>query len=198
MSLPTPAEQLAEPRLPPQIVGLKWNPPNLVANNGSTVNISDGTIGSNFDVQDGSTVNILGGIFGDFFEVQDGGTVNISGGSFGDSFDARSGSSINLFGSEFFLNDTLIDTLTLGEPLTIFDRGEDVVLSGVFADGTRFDFELNSSTVFSNTGDSFDPNSTLTITRVAAVPEPGCGLTCLLYTSPSPRDGLLSRMPSSA
>ena len=25
-----------------------------------------------------------------------------------------------------------------------------------------------------------------------------CGKTCLLYTSPSPRDGLLSRMPSSA
>ena len=24
------------------------------------------------------------------------------------------------------------------------------------------------------------------------------GITCLLYTSPSPRDGLLSRMPSSA
>ena len=26
----------------------------------------------------------------------------------------------------------------------------------------------------------------------------GMGLVCLLYTSPSPRDGLLSRMPSSA
>ena len=26
----------------------------------------------------------------------------------------------------------------------------------------------------------------------------GCKYTCLLYTSPSPRDGLLSRMPSSA
>ena len=26
----------------------------------------------------------------------------------------------------------------------------------------------------------------------------GIGETCLLYTSPSPRDGLLSRMPSSA
>ena len=26
----------------------------------------------------------------------------------------------------------------------------------------------------------------------------GLGYTCLLYTSPSPRDGLLSRMPSSA
>ena len=27
---------------------------------------------------------------------------------------------------------------------------------------------------------------------------PGRDVTCLLYTSPSPRDGLLSRMPSSA
>ena len=29
-------------------------------------------------------------------------------------------------------------------------------------------------------------------------PLPPVGLVCLLYTSPSPRDGLLSRMPSSA
>ena len=28
--------------------------------------------------------------------------------------------------------------------------------------------------------------------------EKGQSITCLLYTSPSPRDGLLSRMPSSA
>ena len=28
--------------------------------------------------------------------------------------------------------------------------------------------------------------------------EPGASKLCLLYTSPSPRDGLLSRMPSSA
>ena len=46
--------------------------------------------------------------------------------------------------------------------------------------------------------------------KIAAVKAPGFGdrrkamlediaiLTCLLYTSPSPRDGLLSRMPSSA
>ena len=32
----------------------------------------------------------------------------------------------------------------------------------------------------------------------AAVTEDGALWTCLLYTSPSPRDGLLSRMPSSA
>ena len=31
-----------------------------------------------------------------------------------------------------------------------------------------------------------------------AVLQPGQGALCLLYTSPSPRDGLLSRMPSSA
>ena len=31
-----------------------------------------------------------------------------------------------------------------------------------------------------------------------SVGEPDLSTTCLLYTSPSPRDGLLSRMPSSA
>ena len=31
-----------------------------------------------------------------------------------------------------------------------------------------------------------------------SMPERGVLLDCLLYTSPSPRDGLLSRMPSSA
>ena len=33
---------------------------------------------------------------------------------------------------------------------------------------------------------------------VAIVGQSGSGKSCLLYTSPSPRDGLLSRMPSSA
>ena len=32
----------------------------------------------------------------------------------------------------------------------------------------------------------------------AKMHDAGVALTCLLYTSPSPRDGLLSRMPSSA
>ena len=128
-------------------------------------------------MEDDSTVNILGGEFGEFFEVQDGGTANISGGIFGDSFDARSGSFVNLFATEFSINDSLISELEIGETITIFDRGDDLILSGLFADGTRFDFELNSSTVFSNTRDSFDSGATLTITRVVAVPEPGCGLT---------------------
>ena len=44
----------------------------------------------------------------------------------------------------------------------------------------------------------FDP---LEIDPIARLSEPGAPYlfgTCLLYTSPSPRDGLLSRMPSSA
>ena len=34
--------------------------------------------------------------------------------------------------------------------------------------------------------------------RIKNVDQEGNTATCLLYTSPSPRDGLLSRMPSSA
>ena len=118
-----------------------------------------------------------GGEVGILFDAFSGSTVNISGGTVGNFFDARSGSTVNLFATEFFLNGSLIDASTLGEPFTIFDRGEDVVLSGVFADGTLFDFHLDPND-YSSPFDFFDPNSTLTITRVAvSVPEPGRGLT---------------------
>ena len=146
------------------------------ANSGSTVNISDGEIGVIFRAGDGSEVNISGGTLGSNFDAQEGSTVNISGGTFGDGFDARSGSTVNLFGTEFFLNGSQIDASTLDETFTILDRGEGIVLSGVFADGTLFDFDLNSNP-FTTSLDFFASDSTLTITRVVAVPEPGCGLT---------------------
>ena len=41
-------------------------------------------------------------------------------------------------------------------------------------------------------------NLTETIAHADLSDMPDTGGTCLLYTSPSPRDGLLSRMPSSA
>ena len=48
-------------------------------------------------------------------------------------------------------------------------------------DGTTSD-PANDDTADTAGGDDYDPET----------------ITCLLYTSPSPRDGLLSRMPSSA
>ena len=39
---------------------------------------------------------------------------------------------------------------------------------------------------------------TVVITSVPATVDFGAGVSCLLYTSPSPRDATLSRMPSSA
>ena len=41
-------------------------------------------------------------------------------------------------------------------------------------------------------------SGTLTYQALYELKQKGIGVTCLLYTSPSPRDGLLSRMPSSA
>ena len=41
-------------------------------------------------------------------------------------------------------------------------------------------------------------NSTSNNSKTAVAPANAPNLSCLLYTSPSPRDGLLSRMPSSA
>ena len=45
---------------------------------------------------------------------------------------------------------------------------------------------------------SDNPGATKARLRVGRGVGSGKGKTCLLYTSPSPRDGLLSRMPSSA
>ena len=45
---------------------------------------------------------------------------------------------------------------------------------------------------------SLMPDAATTLLAIRDVGLPNLGVTCLLYTSPSPRDGLLSRMPSSA
>ena len=163
---------------------------SFTANPGSVVNIGSGTIGIGFDALDGSVVNISGGSVDIGFTAFDGSVVNISGGSVGDIFDALSGSEINisggnignfvdgfsgsefnLFGSDFFLNDlSLDDILTFNEAFTILDRGEDLVLTGLLADGSPFSFDLNATDVLGD--DFFDPDATLTVTLVSAVPEP--------------------------
>ena len=52
--------------------------------------------------------------------------------------------------------------------------------------------------VNANAGNLNKPTSYKDITTYNNYYEFGTGKSCLLYTSPSPRDGLLSRMPSSA
>ena len=88
---------------------------------------------------------------------------------------ANSGSIVNLFGTEFFLDGEPLENLILGQTATVSERGEDVILSGVFADGTSFDFVLDDDFNFLNTSDRFASGSTLTVTLVP-VPEPGSGL----------------------
>ena len=140
----------------------------FVAHSGSEVNISGGVVGRNFDATSGSVVNISGGELGVFFEAMSGSEVNISGGSFGDFFEAGAGSEVNLFGSNFMLDGVpLDDSLTIGEALTIDSR--DVILTGIFADGSPFSFVLDPGLVVSD-NDIFDPNATLTVTLGPPVP----------------------------
>lgn len=77
--------------------------------------------------------------------------------------------------TEFFLDGEPLENLILGQTTTVSERGENVILSGLLADGTSFDFVLDDGFNFGNTSDRFASGSTLTVTLVA-VPEPGSGL----------------------
>ncbi|MEO0587285.1 MAG: hypothetical protein AAF078_06550 [Planctomycetota bacterium] len=138
---------------------------------GSEVNIFGGTVGDNFIANSRSEVNISGGFVGSGFLAHSGSTVNISGGTVGNFFNSFSGSEVNLLGLEFFLDGVELTGLSLQEPFEITDRGRDVALSGLLADGSAFSFDLNSTfdPFVSREVDSFHPDATLTVTLV---PEP--------------------------
>ena len=100
----------------------------------------------------------------------------------------------------------IVDNLTLLEDFdTQFGNafvgivGTPTVVAGTGAvaptlSGT-YDGGINDAELFNTTSGELDPGETITITIVAEV-DPNAA--CLLYTSPSPRDATLSRMPSSA
>jgi hypothetical protein len=71
---------------------------NSQANSGSIVNIAGGTVDESFSANSGSLVNISGGSIGDHFRAAGGSVVNIWHGSIGDSVDALSGSALNIHG----------------------------------------------------------------------------------------------------
>ena len=72
-------------------------------------------------------------------------------------------------------------------------------MAGIQIDGVnnKIDFDDDADTSISSATDD-----TLVVevggNTLATVTATGLTINCLLYTSPSPRDGLLSRMPSSA
>ena len=78
---------------------------------------------------------------------------------------------------------------TLGENVRTFDNGDELITSGavdaIIVATPHYDHPTYAIKGFEN-------DLHVLIEKPAGV------YTCLLYTSPSPRDGLLSRMPSSA
>ncbi|MEN0019391.1 MAG: hypothetical protein AAF747_00750 [Planctomycetota bacterium] len=150
---------------------------NFDAFSGTTVNISGGSVDAGFNANSGSTVHISGGAVGSDFDAFSGSKVNVSGGTVGEMFAAFTDSTVNLFGTSFFLDGAELTELVLGEAFTIADR--DVTLTGILADGSAFDFDLNTSltdsVVFGN--DFFDTNAVLTVTLV---PTPGAAAALVL------------------
>jgi hypothetical protein len=141
---------------------------NFDAKGTSVVNIIDGSMGSGFDAESGSLVNVSGGINEINFQAHAGSTVNYSGGTFEPNFIAGSGSTVNIFGTQFTLGgDDITNTLTEDESFAVANRG--VELSGVLADGTPFDFQLNTRLDINNP-DQFSATAMLTITLVFGIP----------------------------
>jgi len=135
----------------------------------SKMNFTGGSIGDNFSLfglENETVFSISSGTVGNSFSADNNCTANISGGSFGDGFAASLGTDINIFGTQFFLDSIDITTmLTTNIPFEITDR--DVPLIGLLADGSTFDFDLNSIDIAGQ--DYFHPRANLTITLV----EPG-------------------------
>ncbi len=79
---------------------------------------------------------------------------------------------MNLAGSNFVLDGVSLDgSLTVDVPFVVNDR--DVILTGVYTDGTAFSFTLNSEFVVNPSdlvppADVFSPDATLTVTLVSS------------------------------
>ena len=89
------------------------------------------------------------------------------------------------------VNQHTVDTINTGK-IHIVEPGLDAMVSKAFDGG------FLKATTSPEPADAFliaVPTPFLLVNDQDSIPEPDI---CLLYTSPSPRDGLLSRMPSSA
>ena len=84
-----------------------------------------------------------------------------------------------------FITHDLDESLRLGDHIGILNHGKLVQV------GTPFDIIMNPA-------DDYVKAFVKDVNRTKVIKAKTIMISCLLYTSPSPRDGLLSRMPSSA
>jgi len=173
-------------------------------NSNNQVNLSGGTVGGFFQLTNSTELNVTGGqiesfgLFGTgdvanisggtvtrFPDIFSGGVVNISG---GDIFAVRvfNGGAVHFTGTEFFIDGTPLD-LTIGQQFVVNQRN--VNLSGILADGSFIETDLNTSFGgFSSANpDGAGAGALVTVTAIAAVPEPGstilvlAGLMCCAF-----------------
>ena len=149
----------------------------FVEGTGGEINVSGGVFDGSIGFF-GGVANISGGDFtalSQFQLARNNSVVNISGGNFGSSFNAVDApfGDFNLTGTEFQLNGEPLD-LVPGEAFTVRDRGSNTVLSGVLADGSPFNFTLNTQRLFRNGDfvDRFGFGVTVTVTQVGDAVDP--------------------------
>ena len=113
--------------------------------------------------------------------------------------------SINISGSSAIFEYTLdtqelLRVTVLGTPVIYYQASESSAepVTGKSDTLILYDDELTEDTIVEMIGNAFikSPSSTMNCASIIYVTEQD--LVCLLYTSPSPRDLLKSRMPSSA
>ena len=124
---------------------------NINVLNGGVLNMLEGASpgAANTTIQNGGTVNLTGGFLGSNTFVQDGGVLNATGGVFGTAFNnppglnVLSGGTVNFTGTDFALDGTPID-VTPGVPSVVIDRT--MTLTGTLLDGETFSFDLSGTT----------------------------------------------------
>ena len=88
-------------------------------------------------------------------------------------------------------------SIVLAEVTVVPSQTKDTTPDYTFSSSEAGTITYGGSCSSSTTSATTD-NNTITLASLSAGTYSDCTITCLLYTSPSPRDGLLSRMPSSA
>ena len=92
------------------------------------------------------------------------------------------------------------ESVSMGHPDKLADQISDAILDAMLEQDpkSRVACETMVSTEMAVIAGEITSKAEVDVEKLVRSVMRDVGYTCLLYTSPSPRDGLLSRMPSSA